>query len=186
MCACVRLYRAAVTGSSGLPLLFLDVDGPLIPFGPATGPGGVHPTYSTDSHAWTAGANPLLARLDPGLGPRLAALGCELVWATTWMHEANDVVSPRLGLPQLRVVVWPDPADEDERDARAGLHWKTRTLVDWAAGRAFAWVDDEITGADRNWVSAHHGERALLHRVDPGRGLTDADFRLLDGWLRTA
>lgn len=174
-----------MTGSGGLPLLFLDVDGPLIPFGPATGPSGSHPTFSTGPVPPGAGANPLLSRIDPALGPGLAALGCELVWATTWTHEANEVVAPRLGLPRLRVVLWPGPSADDDRDARAGLHWKTRTLVAWAAGRAFAWVDDEIGEADRRWVSAHHDGRSLLHRVDPGRGLTDADFRLIDAWLRT-
>lgn len=132
-----------------------------------------------------AGVNPLLARIDPALGPRLAALACEPVWATTWEDEANAVVAPRLGLPELRVVLWPAPSDEDERDMRAGLHWKTRALVDWAAGRAFAWVDDEITERDRRWVATHHNGPALLHRVDPGLGLTDADLRLLDTWLRS-
>ncbi|MFF1921951.1 HAD domain-containing protein [Streptomyces sp. NPDC058221] len=174
-----------MTGSGGLPLLFLDVDGPLIPFGPATGPGGRHPTYPAGPFPPGAGANPLLARIDPALGPRLAALGCELVWATTWTHEANEVVAPRLGLPELRVVLWPEPSAEEDRDARAGLHWKTRTLVARAAGRPFVWVDDEIGEADRRWVSGHHGGRSLLHRVDPGRGLTDSDFRLIGAWLRT-
>lgn len=174
-----------MTDSGGPALLFLDVDGPLLPFGRATGPGGIHPTYPDGLLPPGAGAHPLLARIDPGLGPRLAALGCELVWATTWTHEANEVVAPRLGLPPLPVVLWPGPSAEDERDARAGLHWKTRTLVGRAAGRAFAWVDDEIGDADRRWVAAHHEGRSLLHRVDPGRGLTDADFRQLDAWLRT-
>ena len=47
-----------------------------------------------------------------------------------------------------------------------------------------AWVDDEITEADREWVAKHHSGRALLHRVDPSHGLTDEDFTVLDGWLR--
>ncbi|MEW2180576.1 hypothetical protein AB0890_30165 [Streptomyces sp. NPDC005406] len=170
-----------MTGCDGLPLLFLDVDGPLIPFGPRT---GGHPVYPGGPGPPGAGANPLLDRIDPALGPRLAALACEPVWASTWEDEANAVVAPRLGLPALRVVTWSAPSDEDERDVRAGLHWKTRTLVGWAAGRAFAWVDDEITERDRRWVAAHHGGPALLHRVDPGLGLTDSDLRMLDRWLR--
>ena len=147
------------------PLLFLDVDGTLLPFGGSAGP-------SDD------GENPLLAGLDAGHGRRLAALPCDLVWATTWMHDANEVLAPRLGLPPLPVVDWPDDEDDDGR-----LHWKTRRLVEWAAGRRFVWLDDEITDADRRWVAGNHSASALLHRVDARRGLTDADHRLVAQWL---
>ncbi|MDV9187210.1 hypothetical protein R6L23_03075 [Streptomyces sp. SR27] len=171
--------RARGTGGEGplplpQPLLFLDVDGPLIPFGAA---GGTYPTYPP---AVPASVSPLLARLDPAQGPRLAALPYELVWATTWEEEANAWVAPRLGLPALPLVPWPD---EDPAPGRAGLHWKTPALVAWAAGRPFAWVDDEIGAADRVWVADHHPGRALLHRVDPGRGLGAADFEALAGWV---
>lgn len=150
------------------PLLFLDVDGTLLPFG------GQARVFGDDP-------NPLLARLDPAHGRRLTALGCELLWATTWMSDANDVLAPRLGLPGLPVVDWPEPSEQDER---AGLHWKTRALVDRAAGRPFAWVDDEITGTDRAWVAAHHPAAALLHKVDPREGLTDADYAVLAVWTK--
>jgi hypothetical protein len=174
-------YRAGVTGSSRRPLLFLDVDGPLIPFGAAP---EQYPAHATRLEPLDAGANPLLARLDPAHGPRLAALPCEVVWATTWMADANECIAPLLGLPRLTVVDWPEPSDIDDQDEWNGLHWKTRTLVEWAAGRPFVWVDDEITDTDRTWVAAHHPAKALLHRVDPRQGLTVHDYAVLDSWLR--
>ncbi|WP_181139456.1 HAD domain-containing protein [Streptomyces sp. Ru71] len=153
-------------------ILFLDVDGPLIPFGPSSGP----PRNSMPGDE----GNPLLTRLTPETGRRLTALDCHLVWASTWLDEANDTVAPRVGLPKLPVVTWPDViADEGPR----GLHWKTRHLVDWAAGRPFIWVDDEISDMDRLWVEAEHSGPSLLHRVDPSTGLLDADFTALVGWL---
>jgi hypothetical protein len=117
-------------------------------------------------------------RLDSADGRRLLALRCQLVWATTWMAEANNLVAPRLGLPQLPVVEFPEE-DEPER----GLHWKTTFLTRWAARRTFVWLDDEITDTDRRWVQARYPGKALLHRVDPFVGLTDADFTQIRQWL---
>jgi hypothetical protein len=53
----------------------------------------------------------------------------------------------------------------------------------WAAERTFVWVDDEITGADQDWVAGHYAGDALLHRVDAARGLVAADFAALAAWL---
>ncbi|MBC9730276.1 HAD domain-containing protein [Streptomyces sp. TRM68367] len=158
-------------------LLFLDVDGTLIPFGAAR----PSPVYGRDPVWPEASGHPLLSRIDPALGPRLAALDCTLVWATTWGDEANDCVAPRLRLPRLPVVDWPEQSADVAEPG--GPHWKTRPLVAWAAGRPFVWLDDEITDADRAWVAAHHPGRALLHRVDPGAGLTDADLAVVEEWL---
>ena len=169
-----------MTDPAARTLVFLDVDGPLIPFG------GNPDAYTvrcgiSGNQSLRAGvsANPLLHRLDPGHGSRLMALGCDVVWATSWMSEANEVIGPVLGLPVLPVVDWDESCDEVDD----GLHWKTRALVGWAAGRPFIWIDDEITDADRGWVAAHHQAAALLYRVDARVGLTVADFAELDRWL---
>ncbi|MEU0594319.1 HAD domain-containing protein [Streptomyces ardesiacus] len=167
-----------MTSSSERPLLFLDVDGPLIPFGSSAGQKKVAASCST-----TVGqGNPLLARLDPEVGERLIALGCRLVWATTWREEANEVIAPLIGLPRLPVLEWPGA---DAGGTPRGLHWKTRPMVEWAAGRPFIWVDDEISALDRLWVDASHPGPSLLHQVEPSKGLEDADFRTITGWLRT-
>ncbi|MEW2299087.1 HAD domain-containing protein [Streptomyces sp. NPDC006655] len=166
-----------MTSTVDRPILFLDVDGPLIPFGSSEGRlrAAVPDSPTSFDHG-----NPLLDRLDPGVGPRLLTLGCPLVWATTWLEDANEAVAPRLGLPTLPVVEWPDSGADD---VPRGLHWKTRPLVEWSDGRPFIWVDDEIGATDRVWVAAQHPGASLLHRVDPTKGLVDADFSALAAWL---
>jgi hypothetical protein len=165
-----------VTEHGERPLLFLDVDGTLLPFGGA-GP----PSSLADWGGWQDISNPQLAKIDLAHGPRLLALPCVLMWATAWMEDANEVIAPLLGLPQLPVTGLPEAPEEDEDGV---LHWKTRALVQAAAGRPFIWVDDEISDLDRVFVSRHHGEHALLHRVDSMTGLADTDFAVLADWLR--
>jgi hypothetical protein len=130
--------------SADSPLVLLDLDGPLITFGP--GPDGVdRPSNRALADPAAVSGNPLLDRLNPADGRRLLELGCQLVWATTWMAEANEVISPRLGLPELPVVDWPDSEDEPKH----GLHGKSMFLIQRAAQRPFVWLDDEITDTDR-------------------------------------
>lgn len=166
------------------PILFLDVDGTLLPVGGATRPLTVAEWNST----WQTASNPLLARITRAYGPRLLALPCDLMWATAWMTDANAIIGPLLSLPELPVVdlgVLPDFDDPVylARDIAATLNWKTRAIVELAAGRPFVWVDDEITDVDRAWVDAHHAGRSLLHRVVSDIGLTDADLTVIEQWF---
>ena len=149
--------------SMSAPLLFLDVDGVVLPLG----------TELDDLRA--------------DLGRRLAVLPGELVWATAWEHGANEEIAPRIGLPELPVVEWqiPTPAEE-ALDDYLGLHWKTRQVVQWAGGRDFAWADDEVTAADQEWIAANHPGRALVHHVHALLGLTGRDLEVLERWLQAA
>ncbi|MFD2795690.1 HAD domain-containing protein [Promicromonospora vindobonensis] len=158
------------------PLLFLDVDGTLLPFG---GPG--MPVVPDAPELWTASSNPHLARVDRGLGPLLAGLGCDLVWATAWMDDANEVIAPLLDLPRLPVADLPAYAGDIGHDR---LKWKTKALVRIADGRPFVWVDDVIGQADRWFVEAEHPGAALLHKVDSDVGVTADDLVGIAEWVR--
>jgi hypothetical protein len=161
------------------PLLFLDVDGTLLPIGQVRSP-----TTPQGWIDWQTPSNPRLIYLDRAHGPRLRNLPCDLIWATAWMESANEVIAPLLGLPELPVADIPEPPPDDD-GLFVNIHWKTRALVHIAAGRPFAWVDDEIGESDRIWVAAHHPGQALLHRVDATLGLTEKDLAEIDTWLRS-
>ncbi|GAA2826907.1 hypothetical protein GCM10010441_59220 [Kitasatospora paracochleata] len=175
------------------PVLLVDVDGPLNPYAakPYRRPDGYR-THRLLTPQWEAAerqrltewgmpnrpVKPLRVWLNPDHGPALAELPYDLVWATTWEEEANDFLAPLLRLPALPFIAWSDPRPRPE----GGVFWKTPDIVTWAQGRPFAWIDDQITDADRAWVRTHHNGPALLHRVDPRTGLTAADFATLADW----
>ncbi|MER6401222.1 hypothetical protein ABT263_35060 [Kitasatospora sp. NPDC001603] len=174
------------------PLLFLDVDGPLNPYATPSGtcPEGyvtVHlPPEARRSSA--AGGprsyeRPATVWLNPAHGAALLSLGFELRWATAWMGDANRWIGPVLGLPALPFV---DFGAALMRERPDGVHWKSVPLVAHAAGRAFAWVDDEQTEADHTHVLATRlGRRTLLHHVNPRTGLGPEDFTALAAFAAT-
>ena len=128
---------------------------------------------------WTEGpALPVL--LNPAHGAELLALTDRytLVWATTWEDEANEWIGPHLGLPPLPYIDWPTK----HGSAPDGTLWKTQYVVEYAAGRPFAWVDDEITGRDRAWIARQGSGRSLLLQIDPRIGLEHTDFDALAQW----
>lgn len=174
------------------PLLFLDVDGPLNPYAakPTRRPAG-YATHWMRPSSWADSqpsrlfqlarhARSLRVWLNPAHGPKLLELQFDLVWATTWEHDANIWIGPVIGLPELPVVTFEPylPADDDPD----GLYWKTRTVVDYAAGRPFAWVDDYLTSADLLWCAENYPAPALLLPIDPACGLDDGDFAALAHW----
>ncbi|MFE5858520.1 hypothetical protein ACFQ61_35550 [Streptomyces sp. NPDC056500] len=162
------------------PLLLIDIDGPLNPYGgkPERRPHG-YTTHRMHPNGWTQ-PRPLRVWLHPGHGQELLALTdrFDLVWATTWKDEANVWVAPVLGLPELPFIDWPVMHGAAPR----GTFWKTQYVLEYAAGRPFAWFDDEITASDREYVEQTHLAAALLLHVDHRIGLTRPDFDALAHW----
>jgi len=153
------------------PILFIDVDGPLNPYD-----GSNRGAYKRGYRKWKLNGFNVL--LNATHGPALAALPYELVWGTTWEADANVYIAPRIGLPHLPVCAFPDGDD----DAPRAVYFKTSDIIAYANGRPFAWIDDEVTDTDREWVAQRHNAPALLHWVDPAIGLEAPDFEALAAW----
>ncbi|MFH8983286.1 HAD domain-containing protein [Streptomyces varsoviensis] len=145
------------------PLLFLDIDGVLNP---------VLPTPGFSAHD-LLGFTVLLS-VDHADWLRELSGAYDLVWATTWEHEANRHIAPLLELPSLPVVEFtgyrPQPGDPrlPARELFEGRKWAP--LLRFAAGRPFAWIDDVIPS--RLVRRARLRRDRLLLPIDPGHGLT--------------
>lgn len=159
------------------PLLLIDVDGPLNPY--AAKAQRRPETHRMRPTGWNGG-RPLRVWLNPGHGEELLTLAeaYELVWATTWKGEANEWIGPQLGLPELPYIDWP----KMHGWAPGGTFWKTQYVLEYAAGRPFAWIDDDITAYDRARVEREYLAAALLLHVDPRIGLIRPDFDVLADW----
>jgi hypothetical protein len=177
-------------------LLLLDVDGPLNPYAarPHRRPAGYETFRLTRRGRWHSGRDARRHRgtrvwLRPDHGPWLPALaertGLELAWATTWEHEANRHVGPFIGLPRLPVVEFPDR--DPVRGWSPDSGWKWRAVLQHAAGRPPAWLDDEhddpAHGAGREvFDRGRQGTRTLLRHVDPRRGLGPEHVERVADW----
>lgn len=152
------------------PLLLLDVDGPLNAYDGRRGLDHTWRRYKLNGYE---------VYLNRKHGPMLLAAcetaGLELVWATTWEHDANDMIGPRIGLPKLPVVEWGFNA----------IEWKFNGVLDYAAGRPLAWLDDDFGHhvRERAWFEGERGDApTLLHHVDPTVGIVQADLDAVIEW----
>lgn len=164
------------------PLLLIDVDGPLNPYDMTGNSFSKYNRLNEGRRYLQYRIHQYKVRLSKWHGEELLKLAdvYELVWATTWEHDANALIGPKIGLPELPVIEfdkdWPLPTRPD------GTYFKTHTIMKYAAGRPFAWVDDEIGVHDQECVSDIHTAPFSLHWVDPAHGLRQLDFDTLAAW----
>lgn len=154
------------------PFLMIDVDGPLNPWAATNSKRPkMYRRYRIDQYVvWLAREH----------GRELNGLAdvFDLVWCTTWEHQANTDIGPKIGLPKLPVIVFPNPHDRPN----ARLHWKTASIRVYVDGRPFAWVDDEVSRWDEQYLQDVHESPVMLRKIDPAVGLTDTDFVELREW----
>lgn len=156
------------------PLILLDVDGVLNAF---TKPG---PHWQ--EHRAAAGSGSFRVILNPDHGPMLLTLaaetGAELVWATTWEHDANLSIGPLIGLPELPVI------EVSAGTEVPGVLWKTPAVAEYVQGRPFVWFDDDLNRADRGYLKRHEGVGDfLIVDVGPRKGLTGRHLEMAADWL---
>lgn len=158
------------------PFLMLDVDGPLNPYAATNRKcPKMYRRYHIDGY---------LVRLARQHGGELNKLTdvFDLVWATTWEHQANTDIGPKIGLPKLPVIEFKKhlPSEPPE----PGLHWKTSVISAYATAhdRPFAWVDDEVGVMDGVHFAKWQAHPFLTLKIDPVVGLADKDFKELRAW----
>lgn len=158
------------------PFLMIDVDGPLNPWAATNSKRPkMYKRYRIGPYAvW-------LARRHGQELNRLTDV-FDLVWCTTWEHQANTDIGPKIGLPDLPVIEFTKHLPEQPPEP--GLHWKTVVITAYALAhkRAFVWVDDEVGVKDDLYFTQRCGAPFLTKRIDPAVGLADSDFEELRKW----
>lgn len=152
------------------PLLFLDVDGVLNPFPECPEGYAEYELFPEDEEP---------VRLARSHGEWLAELveAFDAIWATGWGAEANRVLCPFFGLPELPLVRLPDiPFDPFD---------KLPAIAAFADRRPAAWVDDNIPPEARTWAASRPAP-TLLVEIDSAVGLTRVAVDELLAWAGRA
>jgi hypothetical protein len=155
------------------PLLLIDVDGVICPYGDELGDpdaAGLALTTIGYSRVW----------LSHRVGACLLRLQSmfQLVWCTAWEDMAAEVLAPHLGMPPMPVIHFDAPTASDG-------HWKWPAIEAFVADRPFAWIDDEIASDDFA-RAARRTVPTMLVRVEGARGLDEKHVNQLEGFATIA
>ena len=156
-------YRLVMTR----PYLLIDVDGVLNPFGADRAPDGFARHGLLGYDVW----------LSPQHGLWLNGLATwfDLVWATTWEHDAPRLIAPILALPTDLPVI--------EFRQSEGETWKLSDVARFAGDRPLAWIDDDLHGDALAWADERTAP-TLLIRTSANVGLVEQDVWRLQAFGR--
>jgi hypothetical protein len=150
------------------PLLVVDVDGVLNPYGPEC-PGGYteHRLFPEDE---------MPVRICTHHGPWLRELSrsFDLIWGTAWREDERARLSGLLDLPPFHGAV---ELPRGQFDAAL----KIPAIDRIGENRPLAWIDDLLSPAAWVWAESRTAP-TLLVPVDPALGLTRRHVTMLLGW----
>lgn len=156
------------------PLIMLDVDGVLNRVTSAAERRRLSYHEGWRAHRTDVGGLVFRLFLNPAHGPMLRRLaaetGAELAWGSTWEDDANQHVSPRLGLDELPFAPVRD------------FPHKADGIVPWTKGRPFVWLDDE-PDATEACARVAGDQPHLVVPVDEREGLTERHLLIAREWL---
>jgi hypothetical protein len=152
------------------PLLLIDIDGVLNPWGVEECPAGFceYQLFPEDDEP---------VRLAAIHGEWLTELAetFDLAWASAWGSQAHSLLGPILRIDEFPFVPMPPvPFPPDE---------KVPAIARYVGERATAWVDDYVGEAAQRWA-AYRAAPTLLVHVDHTVGLTREHVHQLLIWAR--
>lgn len=153
------------------PLLILDLDGVISPYGTETQDG---------LQLARVGGYRLLYRPDviEALNEIRREGVIDLRWSTSWGNTARTHVAPTLGLADFPLL---DTLDQtNTMDASPKLD-AIRRHID--TGRRFAWIDDDLTPPQQCRLKAAYRSDCLLLRPSPTVGVATADIAVVRDFL---
>jgi hypothetical protein len=169
-----------------LPHLLLDVDGVLIPFPDHRGQGPAshlrHLVAPTDHDPVPIWLNPQHGTL---INNVLSRGLLHPVWCTSWRHDANTHIGPKINLPPFDVLDLPRLNITTSHPH--GHLWKRDHVNTWAGADPIAWIDDDFTPLDHQWAADRTIQVAptLLIQPDPTIGLLPAHLDHVQTWATT-
>jgi hypothetical protein len=156
---------------SSRPILLVDVDGVLNPYGFDAPPEGFQ-RFDVFS-----GEEPVLVSRMHGRWLRELGAVFDLMWATSWNDDANRLLAPLLGIEALPVVSMPEPPFPPS--AKVGL------IAAAIGSSVAAWLDDQHGEAAQAWANARR-DPTLLVGIEPAIGLRRNDVDRLLAWSAVA
>jgi hypothetical protein len=140
------------------PVLFLDVDGVLNPYGRDCPAGfAEHDLFPTEE--------PVRVNREHGLWITELLGAFDVVWASFWNEDANSILAPLLGIDPLPMLAMPS--------APGPPGVKVPLVASRAGERPVTWIDDAHAPEALTW-SRERAAPTLLITTDPAIGLVRA------------